>query len=78
MADTSEPAVRAYAEWTATAARILGCSYADAAIFVLKLSTMIPLIRDVTFQDQLARWTKHSAARQSPMEPESLPDKMVH
>ncbi len=49
-------AVRAFAIWTEQVAILLRCSYADAAVFLLKVGPLVPLLQDATFRAQLTTY----------------------
>ena len=49
--------VRNFAAFATHASVILGCSYEEASVFVVKLGALMDLHNDVMFQAQLARFT---------------------
>jgi len=50
--------VRSFAAFTTQASILLGCSYEEAAEFVVKLGALMDLHNDVKFQAQLARFAR--------------------
>ncbi len=71
--------IRAFALWTEHVAKLLDCSYADAAVFLAKLSPLVDLMRDQDFQEKLARFGKAVAEHPLPdVAMQSPPAKGVH
>jgi len=72
MSDSTKPvdpiaAVQGFANWTERVAGLLQCSYSEAAVFLVRLGSFVPLITDRVFQDQLSRYIK--AVEHHPMDP---------
>lgn len=80
MSEPTDPAVavRAFAMWTTQAATLLECSYEDAAVFLMKVGQLVPLMQDATFQAQLLRY--YAAVKMQPiiLPGETPQDKAVH
>lgn len=75
MTDPTDPAiaVRAFAIWTEHVATLLSCSYADAALFLLKLGPFVAIMKDVDFQEKLQRFYAVIAEHPLPTVPTLTP-----